>query len=186
MSCVCTLYQGLCFCVLYCTVRYRVLLCSIFISSPERTQTSLDHFIKKVDRIESSREPEPVPSTSGRSEVTACPPSPAGTILQLHHLPAPLPPPSVTHLDCSLDASPWMPAVTWYYCIFQGTMLCYAKSLQSCPTLCDPVDGSPPGSPVPEILQALYVILKLFLYVCVCVCSFMYYFCEKYYKPTTL
>ena len=29
-----------------------------------------------------------------------------------------------------------------------------AKSLQSCPTLCDPVDGSPPGSPVPEILQA--------------------------------
>jgi len=29
-----------------------------------------------------------------------------------------------------------------------------AKSLQSCPTLCDPIDGSPPGSPVPEILQA--------------------------------
>ena len=29
-----------------------------------------------------------------------------------------------------------------------------AKSLQSCPTLCDPVDGSPPGSHVPGILQA--------------------------------
>ena len=29
-----------------------------------------------------------------------------------------------------------------------------AKSLQSCPTLCDPMDGSPPGSPVPGILQA--------------------------------
>ena len=29
-----------------------------------------------------------------------------------------------------------------------------AKSLQSCPTLCDPKDGSPPGSPVPGILQA--------------------------------
>ena len=29
-----------------------------------------------------------------------------------------------------------------------------AKSLQSCPTLCDPVDGSPPGSSVPRILQA--------------------------------
>ena len=29
-----------------------------------------------------------------------------------------------------------------------------AKSLQSCPTLCDPIDGSPPGSPVPRILQA--------------------------------
>ena len=29
-----------------------------------------------------------------------------------------------------------------------------AKSLQSCPTLCDPTDGSPPGSPVSGILQA--------------------------------
>ena len=29
-----------------------------------------------------------------------------------------------------------------------------AKSLQSCPTLCDPIDGHPPGSPVPGILQA--------------------------------
>ena len=29
-----------------------------------------------------------------------------------------------------------------------------AKSLQSCPTLCDPIGGSPPGSPVPGILQA--------------------------------
>ena len=26
--------------------------------------------------------------------------------------------------------------------------------LQSCPTLCDPIDGSPPGSPIPGILQA--------------------------------
>ena len=31
-----------------------------------------------------------------------------------------------------------------------------AKSLQSCPTLCDPLDSSPPGSPVPGILQARY------------------------------
>ena len=29
-----------------------------------------------------------------------------------------------------------------------------AKSLQSCPTLCNPIDGSPPGSPIPVILQA--------------------------------
>ena len=29
-----------------------------------------------------------------------------------------------------------------------------AKSFQLCPTLCDPIDGSPPGSTVPEILQA--------------------------------
>ena len=32
---------------------------------------------------------------------------------------------------------------------------CYAaKSLQLCPTLCDPIDGSPPGSPIPGTLQA--------------------------------
>ena len=29
-----------------------------------------------------------------------------------------------------------------------------AKSLQSCPTLCNPIDGSSPGSPIPGILQA--------------------------------
>ena len=33
-------------------------------------------------------------------------------------------------------------------------MLCYAKLLQSCPTLCDSRDGSPPGFPIPGILQA--------------------------------
>ena len=35
-----------------------------------------------------------------------------------------------------------------------GAAAAAAKSLQSCPTLCDPIDGSPPGSPVPGILQA--------------------------------
>ena len=35
-----------------------------------------------------------------------------------------------------------------------GSAAAAAKSLQSCPTLCDPIDGSPPGSPVPGILQA--------------------------------
>ena len=30
-----------------------------------------------------------------------------------------------------------------------------AKSLHSCPTLCDPIDGLPPGSPIPGILQAI-------------------------------
>jgi len=34
------------------------------------------------------------------------------------------------------------------------TSLLLLLSLQSCPTLCDPIDGSPPGSPVPGILQA--------------------------------
>ena len=37
---------------------------------------------------------------------------------------------------------------------FRGQSVYAAKSLQSCPTLCDPIDGSPPGSPVPGILQA--------------------------------
>ena len=38
---------------------------------------------------------------------------------------------------------------------FTGTNeVAAAKSLQSCPTLCDPIDSSPPGSPVPGILQA--------------------------------
>ena len=40
------------------------------------------------------------------------------------------------------------------YLITYAYMLCYAKSLQSCPTLCDPIDGRPPGSPIPGILQA--------------------------------
>ena len=44
-------------------------------------------------------------------------------------------------LICSLD-----PTTT--------TTTTTTKSLQSCPTLCDPRDGSPPGSPVPGILQA--------------------------------
>ena len=35
-----------------------------------------------------------------------------------------------------------------------GTAIATAKSLQSCPTLCDPIDGSPPGSPIPGIFQA--------------------------------
>ena len=35
-----------------------------------------------------------------------------------------------------------------------STAAAAAKSLQLCPTLCDPIDGSPPGSPVPGILQA--------------------------------
>ena len=38
--------------------------------------------------------------------------------------------------------------------IMLNEIVAVAKSLQSCPTLCDPTDGSPPGSPVPGILQA--------------------------------
>ena len=38
--------------------------------------------------------------------------------------------------------------------IYVSAAAAAAKSLQSCLTLCDPIDGSPPGSPVPGILQA--------------------------------
>ena len=40
------------------------------------------------------------------------------------------------------------------YRLVDHTAAAAAKSLQPCPTLCDPRDGSPPGSPVPGILQA--------------------------------
>ena len=46
-----------------------------------------------------------------------------------------------------------------------------AKSLQSCPTLCDPIDGNPPGSPVPGILQARtleWVAIAFSEYLCYC------------------
>ena len=38
--------------------------------------------------------------------------------------------------------------------IIMMSVIAAAKSLQSCPTLCDPIDSSPPGSAVPGILQA--------------------------------
>ena len=40
------------------------------------------------------------------------------------------------------------------FCKHTITAAAAAKLLQLCPTLCDPIDGSPPGSPVPGILQA--------------------------------
>ena len=39
-------------------------------------------------------------------------------------------------------------------CFFSDPTATAAKSLQLCPTLCDPIDGSPPGSAIPGILQA--------------------------------
>ena len=41
-----------------------------------------------------------------------------------------------------------------YFYIHMYILTATANSLQSCPTLCDPRDGSPPGSPIPGILQA--------------------------------
>ena len=42
----------------------------------------------------------------------------------------------------------------WTYFHYHVSSPAAAKSLQSCLTLCDPIDGSPPGSPIPGILQA--------------------------------
>ena len=42
----------------------------------------------------------------------------------------------------------------WILISFSCLTAAAAKSLQSCLTLCDPIDGSPPGSPIPGILQA--------------------------------
>ena len=44
--------------------------------------------------------------------------------------------------------------VLYHWVIREASVYAAAKSLQSCPTLCDPIDGSPPGSPIPGILQA--------------------------------
>ena len=41
-----------------------------------------------------------------------------------------------------------------FSCFAAAAAAAAAKSLQSCPTLCDPIDGSPPGSPIPGIVQA--------------------------------
>ena len=47
-----------------------------------------------------------------------------------------------------------MPAITGStFVLYALAAAAGAKSLQSCPTLCDPIDGSPPGSSVPGILQ---------------------------------
>ena len=48
-------------------------------------------------------------------------------------------------LENSTDRGAWLAIVLG---------IAIAKSLQSCPTLCDPIDGSPPGFPIPGILQA--------------------------------
>ena len=48
----------------------------------------------------------------------------------------------------------WWLSYFWSGVSLFGAAAAAAKSLQSCPTLCDPIDGSSPGSPIPGILQA--------------------------------
>ena len=62
----------------------------------------------------------------------------------------------VSYVSCIL-AGGFLPiSATWEapYLLLAAAAAATAKLLQSCLTLCDPIDGSPPGSPVPGILQA--------------------------------
>ena len=45
----------------------------------------------------------------------------------------------------------WVPCTEWVLCTLSVQ---FSSIAQSCPTLCDPIDGSPPGSPISGILQA--------------------------------
>ena len=53
-----------------------------------------------------------------------------------------------------------MSEVLWNASLRAAAAAAAAKSLQSCPTLCDPIDGSPPGSPVPGIWGLKIYIFK--------------------------
>ena len=108
------------------------------------TQTSLDCFFKRVNRTESSKEPEPVPSTWGVSEIAACLPSPIADNLQLYHLTPPFPSP-----------------LSNFSCLFTWCQSLYA----SCCTV--------------RLYFSRYCKIKNVLF-------FMYYLCEKHYKPITV
>ena len=64
-----------------------------------------------------------------------------------------------SNLENPMDRGAWWAISMWLQRVWHALMTvaaaaAAAKSLQSCPTLCDPIDGSPPGSPVSGILQA--------------------------------
>ena len=60
----------------------------------------------------------------------------------------------VSSTSSTSSLSPQMMTSSSVLSRYQSTAAAAAKSLQSCPTLCDPLDSSPPGSPIPGILQA--------------------------------
>ena len=63
------------------------------------------------------------------------------------------PPGSSIHGICQARVLEWG-AITFLILYAAAAAAAAAKSLQSCLTLCDPIDSSPPGSPVPGTLQA--------------------------------
>ena len=90
--------------------------------------------------------------TGGEFLTLQVPPPPGGRLLVDSRYPCP-------HLLLSQNLhSSWACYFPGRRCHFQNDEVlaaaAAAKSLQSCPTLCDPVDGSPPGFPVPGILLA--------------------------------
>ena len=60
----------------------------------------------------------------------------------------------ISNIKCCTSWSSGWAAPKYATIVYWLFWIAAAKSLQSCPTLCDPIDGSPPGSPVPGILQA--------------------------------
>ena len=79
----------------------------------------------------------------GRATASA-PPSPVNYSLQSDRTPD----------EPTVRASPPKNQLVLFTASRSGKTAAAAKSLQSCPTVCDPIDISPPGSPVPGILQA--------------------------------
>ena len=63
----------------------------------------------------------------------------------------PLPITHIQHFSKNYHVFPWN---TFLHLLVHSAAATAAKSLQSCPTPCDSIDGSPPGSPIPGILQA--------------------------------
>ena len=92
------------------------------------TQTSLDHFLERGDRTESSKEVEPLPSMSsvvGVSEIAACPLPPVSDGPSALSTPTSSPSlQSATLLAYSLDSSAGMSAVALYHWAFQRTVYC--------------------------------------------------------------
>ena len=61
------------------------------------------------------------------------------------------------YMDLKKNIYAWIQCMNSHIYKYMNSYICAAaaaKSLQLCPTLCDPIDGSPPGAPIPGILQA--------------------------------
>ena len=80
---------------------------------------------------------------------------------------------------CNIYLFQWILGLHQHFNCCEKRCYDHAKSLQSCPTLCDPIDGSPPGSPVPGILQARtleWVMGVQIYFLWYSTCSFRYIF----------